>query len=151
MHASKACLLPGCRKWPTAHSFQPKQLDCVTSATVEQLVTNDCKVLWSPAPPVSSILSYLTGGSKWVPASEACLVQPSDYRASAVIINVGRRCGLQIPENVPLHVFKASKQAHVPCACRLSCATQPVLHSFCCSKWLCSTCNDCNPQVIAVC
>ncbi|KAL3132912.1 hypothetical protein ABBQ38_006826 [Trebouxia sp. C0009 RCD-2024] len=87
------------KKWPTAHSFQPKQLDCVTSATVEQLVTNDCKVLWSPAPPVSSILSYLTGGSKWVPASEACLVQPSDYRASAVIINVGRRCGLQIPEN----------------------------------------------------
>ena len=99
-----------CRKWPTAHSFQPKQLDCVTSATVDQLVTNDCKVVWAPAGSSTD-----SSSGKWVAASEACLVQPADQMAmaSAVIIDVGRRAGLHIPQDLPNHVFKASRQAHV--------------------------------------
>lgn len=100
--------LPWCRKWPTAHSLQPQQLDCVTSATVDQLVTNDCKVLWAPAATGSSAES---SSGKWVSASEACLVNPSDEMASAVIIEVGRRAGLHIPQDLPDHVFKASRQA----------------------------------------
>ncbi|KAL3132925.1 hypothetical protein ABBQ38_006839 [Trebouxia sp. C0009 RCD-2024] len=92
------------RKWPTAYTFQPEQLNSITSATVAQLVANDCKVFWAPAATGSSIRS---SSGKWVVASEACLVQPSDYMASAVTTAVGRRAGLQIPEAVPEHVCRA--------------------------------------------
>ena len=105
-------LVNGYRLWPTAHSFQPRLLDSVTSETVEQLVDHRCKVLWAFAADVSSrssIMSYVSGSGKWVAPSEACLVQPSDQLASAVIINVARRAGLHIPD-VPAHVFKASRQ-----------------------------------------
>ena len=104
-------LVTGYRKWPTAYSFQPRLLDSVTSATVEQLVVKRCKVLWVPAADVSSqsyIMSYVSGSGKWVEPAKACLVQPSDHKASAVIINVARRAGLHVPD-VPFHVFKASR------------------------------------------
>lgn len=100
--------LPWCRKWPSAHSFQPKQLDCVTSATVAQLVMNGCKVLWAPA---ATGPSTDNGSGKWVAASETCLVKPSDQMASAVITDVGRRAGLHIPQDLPDHVFKVGRQA----------------------------------------
>lgn len=102
-------LVTGCRKWTTAYSFQPRLLDSVTSATVEQL-TNRCKVLWVPTADVASqlFMRVCTSG-KWVAPSEACLVQPSDYAASAVVVNVARRAGLHIPD-VPSHVFQASRQ-----------------------------------------
>ena len=103
-------LVSECRKWPTAHSFQPKLLDSVTSATVDQLVASDCKVLWAPAADTSDA----SGNGKWVTPSEACLVQPSDQKASSVIINVARRAGLQIPD-VPSHVYKASSQRTQNC------------------------------------
>ena len=119
-----------CRKWPTAHSFQPKQLDCVTSATMDQLVTNDCKILWAPAALDGSPAGASTdsGTGTWVAASEACLVTPSDQLASAVIIDVGRRAGLHIPQNLPDHAFKASRQAPRD---RTASVAHPSLHSFC--------------------
>ena len=96
-------------------SFQPRLLDAVTGATVEQLVANKCKVLWAPAADVSSqswITSDVTRSGQWVAPSEACLVQPSDHKASSVIINVARRAGLHIPD-VPPHVYEASKQTYI--------------------------------------
>lgn len=109
LSSSLACLFPWCRRWPTAHSFQPEQLNCVTQATVDQLVTHNCKILWAPAASRTS-----TGGStgKWVAVSEALLVKSADFRASAVITAVGRRAGLQIPEAVPDHVFKVNSRPH---------------------------------------
>lgn len=105
LSSSLACLFPWCRRWPTVHSFQPEQLNCVTSATVDQLVTNNCKVLWAPA-------ASRTRTGKWVAVCEALLVKPADFRASAVVTAVGRRAGLQIPEAVPDHVFKVNSRAH---------------------------------------
>ena len=103
-------LMQWCRLWPTAHSFQPKLLDSVTRATVRGLVNNDCKVFWAPACDMSarsSIQADLTGGGKWVSGRDACFVQPGDQKATEVIINVGRRAGLNIPE-VPSHIFEVS-------------------------------------------
>ena len=104
-------LVSGCRKWPTAHSFQPRLLDSVTSATIDAIIANHCKVLWAPAADTSSQASArsdASGNGKWVAPSGACMVQPSDQKASSVIINVARRAGLYIPD-VPSHVYQASR------------------------------------------
>ena len=87
----------------------------MTTATVDQLVANDCKVLWVPVADVSSqsfFESRWSGSGKWVAPSEAVLVDPTNSMASAVIKNVGRRAGLYIPE-VPSYVFKASTQSPI--------------------------------------